>query len=433
MAHLDLHVNLFDLLAPLARTFDLMDPAIADHSTAVAFWAFRLSEELGMPENEQRDLAVAGMLHDIGAFSRQDRVALMQFESDQHSRHAIVGYLLLKDFPPFAGLAPIVRYHHVPWRRGKGARHNGEAVPMASHLLHLADRVSVLVPSTREVLRHVPRILAKVNAGADDLFRPEFVEALHRLGHKDHVWLEAASGNQSRVLRKALAAHAKQLDLNDLLAFSRLLCRVIDFKSEFTATHTSGLVAASLALSRLLGFSEYDCRLMQIAAYLHDLGKLAVPAEILEKPGQLDANEWHVMRSHVYYTYQVLDPIDAFRDITAWSALHHERLDGSGYPFGFQASELPLGARIMAVADVFTGITEDRPYRQGMNETLARTVLAGMAEQGELDPTAVQALLDHFDELTDARRAAQSDALIEYRSFRTRLDELERVEAQCAA
>lgn len=433
MAQPDFHVNLFDLVAPLARTFDLMDPAIADHSTAVAFWAFRLSEELGMPENEQRDLAVAGMLHDIGAFSRHDRIALMQFESDRHSRHAIVGYLLLKDFPPFAGLAPVVRYHHVPWRRGQGARHNGEAVPLASHLLHLADRVSVLVPHTHEVLRHVPGILEKVAAGADDVFRPEFVEALRHLGRKDHVWLEAASGDQSRVLRKALAAQARQLDLNDLLAFSRLLCRVIDFKSEFTATHTSGLVATSLALSRLLGFSEYECRLMQVAAYLHDLGKLAVPAEILEKPGQLDANEWHVMRSHVYYTYQILDPVDAFRDITAWSALHHERLDGSGYPFGFQADDLPLGARIIAVADVFTGITEDRPYRKGMDETHARGVLVGMAERGELDSTVVRTLLDHFDELTYTRMAAQSNALLEYESFRARLAELERLETQCAA
>ena len=124
MPNQQIHINLFDLLAPLAKTFDLMDPAISDHSTNVAYWVFRLAGELGLPEDEVRELVVAGMLHDIGAFSLQDRLALMQFEDGRRMEHAMAGYLLLRNFSPFVRIADMVRFHHLPWRNGAGA-HGG--------------------------------------------------------------------------------------------------------------------------------------------------------------------------------------------------------------------------------------------------------------------------------------------------------------------
>ena len=424
-----MHVNLFDLLAPLAKTFDLMDPAIADHSTNVAYWVFRLANELGLPEDEVRELVVAGMLHDIGAFSLHDRLGLMQFEGERRMEHAMAGYLLLRGFPPFARVADMVRFHHLPWHDGGGTLHDGVNVPMGSHLIHLADRVSVILPRQRNVLGHVGAICSRIREQAGRTFVPEHVDALERIGHKDHVWLEAVSGDLSHILQKALAPHAQELDLSGLVSFSRLLCRVIDFKSEFTATHTTGLAATSVVLAKHLGFSDEDCTLMQISAYLHDLGKLAVPTEILEKPSRLNESEWHVMRSHVYYTYQILEPIDAFRVITSWSALHHERLDGKGYPFSYTAEQIPMGARILGVVDVFVGITEDRPYRAGMGADEAREVLARMAERSELDATVVTALLDRYDEMNTIRISAQAEAIQEYDAFRRALVEAEKQES----
>lgn len=416
-----IHVNLFDLLAPLAKTFDLMDPAIADHSTHVAYWVFRLAEELGLPEDEERELVVAGMLHDIGAFSLQDRLGLMQFEGERRMEHALAGYLLLRGFSPFARVADMIRFHHVPWRNGAGASHDGATVPMGSHLIHLADRVSVLLPRDRSVLRYVSDICGKVREQAGRTFVPNYVDALERLARKDHVWLEAATGDLGRIVQKALAPHAQDLDLDALLEFSKLLCRIIDFKSEFTATHTTGLAVTSIALARRMGFSSEECTLMQIAAYLHDLGKLAVPTEILEKPAKLNEAEWHVMRSHVYYTYQILEPIEAFHIITSWSALHHERLNGKGYPFAYTMDRIPMGARILAVVDVFVGITEDRPYRSGMGSEEARGVLSSMADRGELDSEVVRVMLDHYDEMSSLRQTAQAAAVREYQEFRMAL------------
>ena len=161
--------------------------------------------------------------------------------------------------------------------------------------------------------------------------------------------------------------------------------------------------------------------MFEIAAYLHDLGKLAIPSEILEKKGRLTDDEWSVMRTHVYFTYQILNPIEVLDVVSSWSSLHQERLNGSGYPFHYTAEELPLGARVMAVADVFTGITEDRPYRKGMGREQALGVLRGMAESRELDPGLVELLTRNFEEIDRARAAAQREAVREYREFREAL------------
>ena len=165
--------------------------------------------------------------------------------------------------------------------------------------------------------------------------------------------------------------------------------------------------------------------MFEIAAYLHDLGKLAIPREILEKPGKLTDEEWDVMRAHVYYTHQVLCPVDALGTITSWGALHQERLDGSGYPFRYGEGDLPLGARIMAVADIFTGITEDRPYRKGMSREEAIGVLRGMAARGEIDGRIAELAVARYDDLDRARRRAQATALMRYEAFRAEIAEPE--------
>ena len=219
-------------------------------------------------------------------------------------------------------------------------------------------------------------------------------------------------------MRRKLGNQTVRFDVDAMLALSRLICRIIDFKSEFTATHSSGVAASGRELARLAGFSRNKCRMFEIAAYLHDLGKLAVPSEILEKPGKLSTEEWQVMRTHVYYTYQILSPIKAFEEIASWGSLHQERLDGSGYPFHYTAKDIPPGARIMAVADVFTAVTEDRPYRKGMAKEESIRELRDMVSRGELDGALVDLLVRNYDDIDHLRAKAQASAVEEYERFR---------------
>jgi HD-GYP domain-containing protein (c-di-GMP phosphodiesterase class II) len=314
-----------------------------------------------------------------------------------------------------------VRFHHLPWGQGAGAKENGKPVPPGSHILHLADRVAVSISKGPAVLGQVDGICETVSRHKGDLFVPEYADAMLRIAKKDYVWLDIASQTMDTALRKRLGNQTVEFGVDAMLALSRLICRVIDFKSEFTATHSSGVASTGVALARLAGFSPRKRKMFEIAAYLHDLGKLAIPSEILEKPGKLTEEEWQVMRTHVYYTYQILSPIKAFEEITSWGALHQERLNGSGYPFQYTSDDLPQGARIMAVADVFTAVTEDRPYRKGMERDAAIRELREMVVNGELDGSLVDLLIQNYDEITRIRETAQAKAVEEYEKFRAEL------------
>ncbi|EKD88431.1 MAG: metal dependent phosphohydrolase [uncultured bacterium] len=154
-----------------------------------------------------------------------------------------------------------------------------------------------------------------------------------------------------------------------------------------------------------------------MAGYLHDIGKLIVPSEILEKPSKLTPQEFNIIRTHTYFTYEFLNGMSIFRDIRDWASQHHERLNGRGYPFHENEKTLPFESRAIAVADVFTALTEDRPYRKGVSGKEAMLVLDVDVQKGELDGVLVKLLGDHLEEINHARMAAQEASKKEYEAF----------------
>jgi HD-GYP domain-containing protein (c-di-GMP phosphodiesterase class II) len=135
---------------------------------------------------------------------------------------------------------------------------------------------------------------------------------------------------------------------------------------------------------------------------------------ILNKPGGLDAGERNVIRSHTFYTYRLLQAIKGFETINIWASFHHEKLNGNGYPFHLNGDSIPLGARIMAVADIFTAITEDRPYRKGMTLEEAVSVLSAMTKDESICPYVVSILMDNLETVNAARKDAQQKSNARY-------------------
>ncbi len=407
-------IDIFDLVIAISKVIDLMNPAVGRHHLQVAYWAYQLGDALTVSDEQKFELFIAGSLHDIGAFSLAERLSLLEFEDKNPGEHAIAGSHILEGFKPFSAIAKLIKFHHVPWENGKGAFADGETVPTGSHILHLADRVAVRISKEEPVLSQIQSICKAISAQSGAVFLPEHVNALMKLKNREYIWLDATSDTIEAVLKRTVPNKTREFSTKELVAFSQFICRLIDFKSEFTATHSSGVASVAVALSRLAGFSRHERRLIEIAAYLHDLGKLAIPSEILEKQGVLTERERFIMRSHVYHTYQMLEPFEVLRIVSQWGALHQERLNGTGYPFGLDADDLPLGARIMAVADVFTALTEDRPYRKGMDIESAMTVLRSMVGNGELDPSLVDKALDNYEILDNIRALSQKEAMNEY-------------------
>ena len=148
---------------------------------------------------------------------------------------------------------------------------------------------------------------------------------------------------------------------------------------------------------------------MEIAGNLHDVGKLVVPRSILEKNGKLDDEEFSIIREHPYYTRLIFMDIEGFEDIADWAGFHHEKLNGHGYPFHFGREELDLGSRIMAVADIFSAITEDRPYRKSMEKEQVIAILREDAQRELLSQRLVELLIGHYDPI-NAQRDTESKA-----------------------
>jgi len=415
-------VDIFDLVTSIARIVDLMNHAVGNHHMQVAYWVNQLGEALNFSEDEIFEFVIAAALHDIGAFSLNERLDLLEFEETKTGEHALAGSLILDRFKPFASVARLVKYHHIPWRHGKGAFENGEPVPIGSHLIHLADRLAVKISDQELVLSQKRDICDAISKQKGEVFVPEQVDVLLKIMNREYIWLDATSDSITTILKRMVRSGSRDFSMKQLVDFSHLICRLIDFKSEFTAAHSSGVAAVAVELSKLNGFSYDERRLIEIAAYLHDVGKLAIPSEILEKQDPLTEHEQFIMRSHVYYTYQMLEPFEVLTPLSQWASFHQERLNGSGYPFGLNAADLPAGARIMAVADVFTALTEDRPYREGMDTKNALDVLQSMVDTGELDDDLVDMVSKHSETLNKIRASAQQEAVNEYTAFQNILN-----------
>jgi HD-GYP domain-containing protein (c-di-GMP phosphodiesterase class II) len=407
-------IKISSLIESLAETIDLVSNEVNNHHRKVACIAASIGEAVGLPTNRFENLIVAAALHDVGGLTTKDRLSLLNFEENQGT-HSLYGYLLLKRFRPFAYIAPIVRYHHTFWDHGLAKDENGEQIPIESQIIFLADRISVLIGNDFH-FGQIASICQRINNKRDTQFKPELVDIFLKLSVKECFWLDARDAF-SQPMFEAVLSRNLNLNTEDLLGLGKLYSQIIDFRSSVTATHSSGVSVVGETLAGLYGFSKEECVLMRLAGYLHDIGKLIVPEEILEKPARLTSDEYDKMKSHTYYTNRLLMGIKEFDTVRMWASMHHERIDGSGYPCRSGGSSLPLGSRILAVADVFVAVTEDRPYRSGMTSDAALAVLTGMAGSGALDQNVVNLLESNYSVIDEKRRIEQENARQEYSKF----------------
>lgn len=178
--------------------------------------------------------------------------------------------------------------------------------------------------------------------------------------------------------------------------------------------HHEKVAYISYRLADLMGMNEQEKQLALFGALMHDIGKLKIPDAILEKPGKLTEEEFNIMKEHAYYSYILLNSVEGFEKIAVWAAWHHEKLNGNGYPFHLMSEEIPLGARIMTVADIFSAVTEDRPYRKGMEAGQVIEILKKDAESGALSKPLVELLISNYDMINQRRDTVSKMASKKY-------------------
>lgn len=209
----------------------------------------------------------------------------------------------------------------------------------------------------------------------------------YRARHKDgnFIWLESSaravldrkSGDilevqaASRNITERKKAEKALQDAHNHLreAYERTIegwVRALDLRDRETEGHTQRVTELTLKVAATLGFSDEELSHIRRGALLHDMGKMAIPDEILQKPGPLNEVEWEKMRRHPLYAYDMLSPISYLHRALEIPFYHHERWDGSGYPHGLKGEDIPLVARLFAIVDVWDALSTDRPYRKKM-------------------------------------------------------------------
>jgi HD-GYP domain-containing protein (c-di-GMP phosphodiesterase class II) len=407
-------VNLGNLLLSLSEALDLASPALSQHQLRVAFISWEVAKQAILPNPIKTNIFMAALLHDIGAMSVEEKMSLLSFDEKYSTPHSIHGERLLRRVPFLAHTAGIIRNHHREWQAWDKPIETPEV--LASQAILLAGHIDLLIDRSRYILHQNESITERVKGLSGKTIHPDVIDCFLPLSCKEEFWLDLASSRLYTLLLHNGPCRNIRIDLQGILTISELFRDIIDFRSRFTFAHTSGVSACAGALANFYGLTEKEVQLLRIAGNLHDVGKLCVPNSILEKPGALTPEEFAVMKSHAYYTYQIIDTIDGLQEIAEWAGYHHERMDGSGYPFHCRAEDLTIGSRIMAVADIFTAISEERPYRKGMQKEDVRTTMNLLASGKLLDKRVTDMLLDNYDRVFDCIQEAQSVARAFYES-----------------
>ncbi len=385
-------VDLKQALIWVARALDYVGVDDTHHSHRVAYIAYQCALALNWDLKKAEFCYFAGMIHDCGVSETQEHKMLLDELIPQDAKaHCLRGYQTLKQCRLLSQFAVPVLCHHTHWDE---LQHLDlpEFEKDVAALLYLSDRLDFM--RARYVMNchcdivtlHEELIAECVLANAGTLFNPVMCKAMVKLIMTDGFWFAMESENIETIGLnfKSIDWLQKQLTIWDMNSLGLFLARIVDAKSPFTYQHSQKVAELSRYLAGKLGLDEHDQEMLFIAGLVHDIGKLKTPDEILHKEGALSKQEYTRIKRHTIDTQLALHKVFPNAKIAEWASNHHERLDGSGYPYHKTAEELDIPSRIIAVADVFQALSQDRPYRGRMSQTQIAEIMDDLIEQNKL-------------------------------------------------
>lgn len=418
------HVNLSGVLSALSYALDLTNGNAPGHTLRSCAIGMRLAEAIGLDARDRSALYYTLLLKDAGCSSNASRMAALFAADDQRVKRALKEInwqrrpqAILKLFPliaangslaercwqvvrlmaaPGAGRefiaircdrgAAIARRLGFPdatseaihsldehWNgRGFPAGLRGEAIPLLARIASLAQTVEVFHRRDGMVAA-----VATARSRARQWFDPHLVDVLSAIA-RDQEWVASidSPGLRGRVGKMEPPDRALVVGLGGLDTIAEAFAEIIDAKSPYTYRHSANVAELARGIGRQMGVGELEELRLVRAGLLHDIGKLGVSNRILDKPGRLTDEERIVVERHPLYTMEILERVSAFEELVDTAARHHERLDGSGYPWRLAGSQLDAAARTLAVADVYEALTADRPYREPLTPEAALKLMA---------------------------------------------------------
>ncbi len=398
--------SLRDFLIAVSKALDFVEMDLLgvtlNHSKRVAYIAFKLAEEFGLTIEEKRDIISLSILHDNGLTegilkNKVNLSALKKFPQEENFKdHCVIGERNIVDFPLFSKKCDIIKFHHENYDGSGFFGLKNNEIPFMAQLIGFADRIDFLFnyenPNEEKKVHTIQ--YAKKEKGKR--FSPEIVDGFLKIVEDPIFWTSLKNESIEGILYDCVPEYKKDISLDEILEIMKVFSKIIDSKSNFTQRHSSGLAKKVRIMAEHYDFSYDEKMKLIIAAQLHDIGKLAIPNAILDKPGKLTNEEISTMQKHAYYTRMCLKNIDGFEEITMWASNHHEKLNGKGYPFGLKDEELDFNSRLMACLDIYQALTEERPYRNSLSHESTMNILRNMVNNNHIDTKIVKDIQEVF-------------------------------------
>jgi len=387
-------LNFREVTYALSEALDLVGIDDVRHGKRVAFMAAECGKVLGYDDAFIDEMLFIGMLHDCGVSTTDvHRQLVTQLEWKDEQLHSVRGATLLQKVSLLRPFAQAVSYHHTHWEILQHLPVDDRTKQQAN-LIYLVDRVDALRVQIEgadlEKRDEIERIIVE-HSGT--FFSPELVEAYKAASGRNAFWFYLEDEALEEYLMEWVRnGETRTYTFSEVREVAQMFADIVDAKSPFTFEHSFGVAALANFLSQGLALDSEKRETVEIAALLHDLGKLRVEDDVLNKNGRLDHKEMNAMHRHGFDSNMILRRIKGFNEIATIASMHHEMLDGKGYPYSLEAEQIPLEARIVTVADIFQALVQDRPYRKAMEAEAAYAVLREMAEAGKIDAEVVSGI-----------------------------------------
>ena len=382
-------LNITNVLKTVNSAYERFDKDACLHSLQVAYLTLKICKNLDIDEDTKNSLVIAAYFHDFSAEKTNMCDSLDKYEKGNAVKeHCILGYLLFKFLLPKSDICKFILYHHNTYDVDYII--NNIENPLESNIIKLADDISIYnifneQASVNDVIDFLNERSYMYNSNYLNRFLDTnakmAIENVLNESYKENFWKEVDLLNY------------KVITIEDIIV---CLAFIIDCKCDITNFHSLSVSNTSCMLGKYFNLSENEYYNLKIGSLLHDIGKIAIPNEILKKEGPLTKAEFEIMKQHVVYTYEILSNLK-HEHILNIASNHHEKLNGKGYPRGL--SDLTLSEKIVAVADIFVALIQKRSYKDGFSKDKVIEILSNCANKGEIDGEVVKKVIENYDYL----------------------------------
>ncbi|MDE5865567.1 MAG: HD domain-containing protein [Lachnospiraceae bacterium] len=378
-----------DVYEIIMKTLSIINARIMNHGEITGYIMYKMLEyEQQYTEQELVDYTMLGILHDIGLYKEDNVKNVTEFETKNLWPHSIYGFLFLKYLSPMDDKAEIILYHHLDYNRYGMIQSKYKHI---IEILNLADKMDTFLHLKEEKLEK-----DYFNLYRDIKFSGAALDLFHKAEARYGITANLVNGKYKDELTELLAKRAFSEQYKR--GFLEMLVYTIDFRSEHTVVHTLATVNFAQQIGRLMRIIGKDQRDLYYGALLHDLGKIAIPLNILESTGRLSDEEMKVMKAHVRITEMILEGV-VDNDVLQIAVRHHEKLDGSGYHKGLTGDMLTLPQQIVAVADILSALYGKRSYKDSFSSDLIQKIMTEDADNNKINHAAVDTLMRNYDKV----------------------------------